>query len=104
MQNYPFPTVILTLIKQVTQSMEDRMDALREFVPTAEANDWELAKAGQRVQVIKKDAEHGGILEFGTEIVPTYGVELIKNQVLAQKTQDWTHKMLQLLVDSLGVF
>jgi malate dehydrogenase (quinone) len=133
------------LIKQVTQSMEDRMDALREFVPTAEANDWELAKAGQRVQVIKKDAEHGGILEFGTEIVrsadgsiaallgaspgastavsimlellehcmpeqmqseawrtklkeiiPTYGVELIKNQALAQKTQDWTHKMLQL--------
>ncbi|MBC8077529.1 MAG: malate:quinone oxidoreductase, partial [Chloroflexales bacterium] len=25
--------------------------------------------AGQRVQVIKKDAEHGGILEFGTEVV-----------------------------------
>jgi malate dehydrogenase (quinone) len=25
--------------------------------------------AGQRVQVIKKDHEHGGILQFGTEIV-----------------------------------
>jgi malate dehydrogenase (quinone) len=31
--------------------------------------DWELETAGQRVQVIKKDEEHGGILEFGTEVV-----------------------------------
>src|SRR5690606_6755610 len=31
--------------------------------------DWELEIAGQRVQVIKKDEEHGGILEFGTEVV-----------------------------------
>jgi len=31
--------------------------------------DWELAIAGQRVQVIKKDEEEGGVLEFGTEVV-----------------------------------
>ncbi|HJW16637.1 MAG TPA: malate:quinone oxidoreductase, partial [Flavisolibacter sp.] len=31
--------------------------------------DWELAIAGYRVQVIKKDEEEGGILEFGTEVV-----------------------------------
>ena len=31
--------------------------------------DWELAIAGQRVQVIKRDEEEGGILEFGTEVV-----------------------------------
>jgi malate dehydrogenase (quinone) len=31
--------------------------------------DWKLAIAGQRVQVIKKDEAEGGILEFGTEIV-----------------------------------
>ena len=31
--------------------------------------DWQLAIAGQRVQVIKKDPKRGGILQFGTEVV-----------------------------------
>ncbi len=57
------------LIKQVAQSDEDRMDALKEYLPNAVLEDWELAIAGQRVQVIKKDEEEGGVLEFGTEIV-----------------------------------
>lgn len=57
------------LIEQVSMSMEERMDALREFVPDAKTEDWVLADAGQRVQVIKRDAEEGGVLEFGTEIV-----------------------------------
>jgi malate dehydrogenase (quinone) len=57
------------LIEQVTQSDDHRFDALREFIPNANPDDWELANAGQRVQVIKKDEEEGGVLEFGTEIV-----------------------------------
>lgn len=57
------------LIRQVAQSEEDRMSALREYLPQAKKEDWELAIAGQRVQVIKKDPEHGGVLEFGTEVV-----------------------------------
>lgn len=57
------------LIDQVRQSPEDRLLALKEFVPSAELDDWELETAGQRVQVIKKDDDHGGILEFGTEVV-----------------------------------
>ena len=57
------------LIQQVLLSFEDKMDALREFVPNAHSDDWELSIAGQRVQVIKKDTEEGGVLEFGTEIV-----------------------------------
>jgi malate dehydrogenase (quinone) len=57
------------LIRQVRQSDEDRLKALREFLPTAKMSDWELVIAGQRVQVIKKDEEEGGILEFGTEVV-----------------------------------
>ena len=57
------------LISQATQSMEDRMEALKEYFPEANAEDWELAIAGQRVQVIKKDDEEGGVLEFGTELV-----------------------------------
>jgi len=57
------------LIDQVRQSPEDRLSALKEYLPGAQMKDWELETAGQRVQVIKKHAEHGGILEFGTEVV-----------------------------------
>ncbi|WP_306352865.1 malate:quinone oxidoreductase [Flavobacterium sp. '19STA2R22 D10 B1'] len=57
------------LIEQVRQSPEDRLDALREYLPTADMKDWVLETAGQRVQVIKKDEEVGGVLEFGTEVV-----------------------------------
>lgn len=57
------------LIEQVRQSDEDRVDALRAYMPFAKREDWELAIAGQRVQVIKKDEKEGGILEFGTEVV-----------------------------------
>jgi len=57
------------LIDQVRQSPEDRLEALKDYCPTAKMSDWELEIAGQRVQVIKKDPEHGGILEFGTEVV-----------------------------------
>jgi malate dehydrogenase (quinone) len=57
------------LIEQVRQSDEDRLNALREYFPDAQQGDWQLEIAGQRVQVIKKDPEEGGVLEFGTEVV-----------------------------------
>jgi malate dehydrogenase (quinone) len=57
------------LIEQVRQSPEDRLEALKEYFPDAKMEDWELEIAGQRVQVIKKDPEEGGVLEFGTEVV-----------------------------------
>jgi malate dehydrogenase (quinone) len=57
------------LMGQLMLSQEDRMDSLREYFPNAKSEDWELIQAGQRVQIIKKDAEHGGILQFGTEVV-----------------------------------
>jgi len=57
------------LIDQVRQSPEDRLEALKEYFPEAKIEDWELEVAGQRVQVIKKDEEHTGVLEFGTEVV-----------------------------------
>ena len=57
------------LIEQVRQSGDDRMSALREYVPNANPKDWVLETAGQRVQVIKKDAEGHGVLEFGTEVI-----------------------------------
>ncbi len=57
------------LIEQATQSHEQRMQALREFMPEARSEDWKLMVAGQRVQVIRADEEEGGVLEFGTEII-----------------------------------
>jgi malate dehydrogenase (quinone) len=57
------------LIGQVLESPHQRFAALREFFPKADEGDWHLEVAGQRVQIVKKDPQHGGILQFGTEIV-----------------------------------
>ena len=57
------------LVGQLLESSEKRFDALREFYPKAKEEDWRVEVAGQRVQIIKKDPVHGGILEFGTELV-----------------------------------
>jgi malate dehydrogenase (quinone) len=57
------------LMGQLMLSFDDRMAALREYFPNARNEDWTLLQAGQRVQVIKKDPVHGGILQFGTEVV-----------------------------------
>ncbi|WP_284646616.1 malate:quinone oxidoreductase [Paenibacillus silviterrae] len=57
------------LIKEVMQSKEQRMEALREFVPNAKSEDWDLVVAGQRVQVIKDTAAGKGTLQFGTEVI-----------------------------------
>lgn len=56
--------LIQYLFGQVIQSSDDRMNALREFLPEARAEDWRLITAGQRVQII-----HRGRLLFGTELV-----------------------------------
>lgn len=58
------------LIEQVMLSNEKRVEELREFIPNAKLEDWEVVVAGQRVQVIK-DTEVGGkgTLQFGTEVV-----------------------------------
>lgn len=57
------------LIEQVRLSHEDRVEVLKNYVPSAKKDDWELKQAGQRVQVIKKDEGMKGKLEFGTEAV-----------------------------------
>jgi malate dehydrogenase (quinone) len=51
------------------QSQGDRIDALRDFVPTVRGEDWKLEIAGQRVQIIKAHPTKGGALEFGTELI-----------------------------------
>lgn len=57
------------LIEQVRLHPEERLASLKEFYPDAQMKDWDLAIAGQRVQIIKKDKKEGGVLAFGTEVV-----------------------------------
>ncbi|MFU0913768.1 malate dehydrogenase (quinone) [Kluyvera intermedia] len=57
------------LISQVMLSDDDRFAALKEYYPGARKEDWKLIQAGQRVQIIKKDADKGGVLKLGTEVV-----------------------------------
>lgn len=57
------------LIGQVMLSKEQRMEALRDFVPDARSEDWKLVVAGQRVQIIKDTASGKGTLQFGTEVI-----------------------------------
>ncbi|MCD7035358.1 malate:quinone oxidoreductase [Metabacillus sp. GX 13764] len=58
------------LIQQVLLSNEKRIEELREFIPNAKSEDWDVVVAGQRVQVIKDtDAGGKGTLQFGTEVV-----------------------------------
>ncbi|KEF41218.1 MAG: malate:quinone oxidoreductase [Cyanobium sp. CACIAM 14] len=65
------------LISQIFASARQRFDALREFYPNARPSDWDLAVAGQRVQIIKSDRARGGVLQFGTEVVHAADTSLI---------------------------
>ncbi|WP_417500316.1 malate dehydrogenase (quinone) [Methylophaga sp.] len=61
--------LVTYLIGQVLQDDEDRFAELQKYYPNAKKEDWKLWTAGQRVQIIKKDQEKGGRLQFGTEVV-----------------------------------
>ena len=61
--------LIKYLVTEVTKSKKKKFESLQDFVPNADPSVWELIVAGQRAQVIKKDAKKGGILQFGTEVV-----------------------------------
>jgi malate dehydrogenase (quinone) len=65
------------LVGQVLQTSRHRFAALREFFPNANPADWRLEVAGQRVQIIKRDPQHGGVLEFGTEVVAASDKSLV---------------------------
>lgn len=63
------PSLISYLVSELVKNHSKKVDALRVFVPTARDEDWELIQAGQRAQVMKKDPDKGGVLQFGTEVV-----------------------------------
>ncbi|WP_372338099.1 malate:quinone oxidoreductase [Microbacterium sp. MPKO10] len=63
------PDLIKYLLGELMASKSKRFESLTEFMPTAKQKDWYLITAGQRAQVMKKDADKGGVLQFGTEVI-----------------------------------
>ncbi len=61
--------LIKYLISEILQTQQSRVKALRQFYPEVKGEDWRLAVAGQRVQIIKKCPKYGGKIEFGTETI-----------------------------------
>ncbi|MDN4606739.1 malate:quinone oxidoreductase [Sporosarcina highlanderae] len=110
------------LIQQLMLSKEQRMEELRDFVPEAKSEDWDMVVAGQRVQVIK-DTEAGGkgTLQFGTEVVTAADGSIaallgaspgastavhvmleILNRCFPQQIKEWEPKIKE-MVPSYGV-
>jgi malate dehydrogenase (quinone) len=57
------------LVGQAMLSVEERIEKLRAYCPSANDDDWDVQVAGLRVQIIKNDGQGGGSLKFGTEVV-----------------------------------
>lgn len=108
------------LVNEAFQKHEQRVAALRDFLPQASAKDWKLATAGQRVQIIKRCEQNWGKLEFGTDIVASSdgsmsallgaspGASVSVNAMLQviekcfpSKLPQWRHK-LQEMIPSYG--
>jgi malate dehydrogenase (quinone) len=62
-------SLVRYLLREVTKSRSAKLRGLKDFVPSAQAKDWQLYEAGQRAQVIKPTGRFGGSLQFGTEVI-----------------------------------
>lgn len=105
------------LIKEVSRGFDGKMGELKRYYPEANPNDWELYTAGQRVQIIKPDANKGGVIEFGTEVVATADgtlsgllgaspgastsvdimIKLIENCFPQMQSEEWISKMRKMI-------
>ncbi|ULG72418.1 malate dehydrogenase (quinone) [Macrococcus brunensis] len=90
------------LIEQVMQSKEQRIEELREFVPNAKADDWDIVVAGQRVQVIKDTDQGKGTLQFGTEVITSEDGTVAALLGASPGASTAAHVMLQVLVKCFG--
>jgi malate dehydrogenase (quinone) len=61
-------SLVVYLVREILKFPKQKISSLREFVPTADAKDWQLYEAGQRAQVIKPSGARGS-LQFGTEVI-----------------------------------
>merc|ERR1712174_67847 len=67
--------LVFYLFGELTASKRHMLASLLRYYPTANGNDWTLVNAGQRVCIMKPEAEKScnkccsGLLQFGTEVV-----------------------------------
>jgi malate dehydrogenase (quinone) len=61
--------LVTYLMSQLAETKKGRFKSLEEFTPEVDPEKWDLITAGQRVQIMKRDPQKGGILGFGTEVV-----------------------------------
>ena len=57
------------LVGELLASRAAKHRVLQEFAPTAKRGDWRLITAGQRVQIMKRDANGTPVIQLGTEVV-----------------------------------
>ncbi|MFJ7747683.1 malate:quinone oxidoreductase [Peribacillus sp. NPDC097295] len=85
------------LIQQLMLSKEQRVEELREFIPNAKVEDWDLVVAGQRVQVIKDTDKGKGTLQFGTEVITAADGSIAALLGASPGASTAVHVMLQII-------
>lgn len=61
-------SLVRYLISEILKSKKQKLQSLKDFIPSSDLQGWELYEAGQRAQVIKP-VKGGGTLQFGTEVI-----------------------------------
>lgn len=94
--------LIKYLVGELLKTKTKKFESLLEFVPSAKPEDWQLLDAGQRAQVIKKDAKKGGVLQFGTEVISSSDGSIAGLLGASPGASTAVHIMLQILQSSFG--
>jgi malate dehydrogenase (quinone) len=92
--------LIKYLVGELLKTKSKKFESLLEFVPSAKPEDWQLLDAGQRAQVIKKDAKKGGVLQFGTEVISSADGSIAGLLGASPGASTAVHIMLQVLKSS----
>lgn len=95
-------SLIKYLVGELVKSKSAQFDSLRNFVPNAKPGDWSLIVAGQRAQVIKRDARGNGNLQFGTEVVTSEDGSISGLLGASPGASTSVHIMLEVLEKSFG--
>jgi len=94
--------LIKYLVGELLKSKAKKFESLLDFMPDAKPEDWRLLNAGQRAQIIKKDAAKGGILQFGTEIVTSADGSISGLLGASPGASTAVYAMLEVLKKSFG--
>ena len=94
--------LIKYLVGELLKSKSRKFESLLEFMPSAKASDWQLLNAGQRAQIIKKDAAKGGVLQFGTEILTSADGSISGLLGASPGASTAVYAMLEVLKKSFG--